>query len=480
MTGVSSLTAAWRARWSAHPSQPVLWTALTRWLDGDDLLRRSQDAANRIAWLGLRPGDRVLLSGVPSADLAVAYVSLLRLGLVVVPAGSGATARELAGIADDVRPALGILDDPLRLPGLRSLTPDLPVREVHHANLDAAQDDDPALIGFTSGTTGRPKGAVLSHANLSAGVEALIDAWGWTTADRLVLALPLHHIHGLGVALTGTFSAGASAVLLPRFDAGAVVDAVAQHDATLFFGVPTMYSKIAAAGRLADLEPLRLCVSGSAPLSPVLWERIRVESGQRVLERFGMTETMMLTSNPLDGVRRPGTVGMALPGVSVRLAAGTGEVEVIGPSVFAGYWERPEAEPFTDDGWFRTGDVGEWDDAGYLRLVGRRSDLIITGGYNVYPREVEDALREHPAVFDAAVVGAPDEEWGEVVTAFVVPMRHSGPASAAPPPLDPEELSAFLSERVSPYKRPRRWHVVDDLPRNSMGKVLRSRLAELV
>ena len=221
-----------------------------------------------------------------------------------------------------------------------------------------------------------------------------------------MLALPLFHIHGLGVGLHGTLLAGASAVLLPRFDPDAVLDAVAAHDATLFFGVPTMYARLAGSPRLAELGRLRLCVSGSAPLPPAVFDRLADGSGQRILERYGMTETGMNVSNPYDGERRPGTVGFPLPGVELRLAD-DGEVQLRGPNVFGGYWGRPEATAaaFTDDGWFRTGDIGEHDPDGYLRLVGRARELIITGGLNVYPREVEDVLLEHPGVAEVAVAG---------------------------------------------------------------------------
>jgi malonyl-CoA/methylmalonyl-CoA synthetase len=274
-------------------------------------------------------------------------------------------------------------------------------------------------------------------------------------------------MHGLGVAVNGTLLAGAAIVLLPKFGVAEVLDAVRDHRASLFFGVPTMYARLAGSPRVGELAALRLAVSGSAPLPAELWHALAAGSGQRVLERYGMTETVMLTSNPYDGERRPGTVGQPLPGVSVRLEPGTGGVEVRGPNVFAGYWERPEASAaaFTADGWFRTGDIGEWSADGYLSLVGRATELIISGGFNVYPREVEDVLRGHPAVRDAAVVGQPDPEWGEVVTAYCVGDR-----------VPDEDLVAWCAHRLAAFKRPRRWIWVDDLPRNAMGKVLRAEL----
>jgi malonyl-CoA/methylmalonyl-CoA synthetase len=336
----------------------------------------------------------------------------------------------------------------------------------------AAGPGDPALLCYTSGTTGAPKGAVLAHGNLLASAEALRLAWRWGQDDRLVLALPLFHVHGLGVGLHGTLLAGASAVLLPRFEVDAVLDAARDQRATLFFGVPTMYTRLAASPRAAELSRLRLCVSGSAPLPPTVFERLAERAGQRVLERYGMTETVMNVSNPCDGERRPGTVGLPLPGVELRLAGGDqGEVLVRGPNVFSGYWGNPSAtaEAFDADGWFRTGDLGSFDERGYLRIEGRGKELIITGGYNVHPREVEELLLEHPGVAEVAVVGTPSEEWGEQVTAFVVPAD-----PAAPPGRD--ELLAFAAERLAGFKRPRVVHYVEALPRNALGKVLKHEL----
>jgi malonyl-CoA/methylmalonyl-CoA synthetase len=286
----------------------------------------------------------------------------------------------------------------------------------------------------------------------------------------------MFHMHGLGAAISGSLAAGASMVVLPRFDPAAVVDAAAAYDATMFFGVPTMYARLRDSGRLPALSGLRLLVSGSAPLDPALFRAIAAQAGQAPIERYGMSETVMLTSNPLQGERRAGWVGLALPGVQVRLGDGDG-VEVTGPNVFGGYWERPaaNAEAFTADGWFRTGDIGELDADGYLRLVGRASDLIITGGYNVYPREVEDAVLAHPDVVDAAVVGIPDDTWGETVVAYVV-LRADLAAGRADAEGIAAALTAHVASRLAAYKRPRSWTVVPELPRNAMGKVRRDLL----
>jgi malonyl-CoA/methylmalonyl-CoA synthetase len=384
-------------------------------------------------------------------------------------------------VAADSDPAAAVVADPARGEWIARAAPSLrarfdaatpPQSDSAAPTLDQATTDDPALLMYTSGTTGTPKGALLTHSNLLSSAAALRLAWRWTERDRLVLALPLFHAHGLAVGLNGTLLSGASAVLLPRFDAATVLDAAKAHEATLFFGVPTMYARLAAEPRAAELSRLRLCVSGSAPLPAALHRRIEELSGQRILERYGMTETLMLTSNPHDGERRPGTVGLPLPGVELRLADGdgdSGEILVRGPNVFAGYWRNPEATRavLDKDGWFHTGDVGELDDAGYLRISGRSRELIITGGYNVYPREVEDALTAHAGVAEAAVIGVPDDEWGEVVTAFVV-LRD--------PHVDVETLQGHARERLAPYKVPRRIHFLDALPRNAMGKVVKQHL----
>lgn len=468
-----SLPAAWAAQWQADPDRPVIFDPAEGWLSASQLDERSARVAGRLAAAGLEPGDRVLISADPSARLVVTHVACLRSGLVVVPANTGYRSEELAHIIADSDPRAAVVDDDERAGWCRRAAGDellivdpgvrLPEGPIPALDASVANSDTPALIGYTSGTTGRPKGAVLSHGNLLASVEALLLAWRWSPDDRLVLALPLFHMHGLGVGLHGTLAAGASAVLVPRFTVDAVLDAAATHHATLFFGVPTMYTRLVDSPRAGELRTLRLCVSGSAPLPAELHRRLEEATGQRVLERYGMTETVMLVSNPYDGDRRPGTVGLPLPGVELRLSPDKGEVLVRGPNVFSGYRHRPESnlEAFTDDGWFRTGDLGSLDADGYLTLVGRAKELIISGGYNVYPREVEDALRLHPAVVDAAVVGTADPHWGEVVTAYVETCADVTEA----------ELTGFVGEHLAAYKRPRQVRLVEALPRNALGKV---------
>jgi malonyl-CoA/methylmalonyl-CoA synthetase len=443
----------------------------------DEATRR---VAARLQGAGLRPGDRVVWSTPSSVVALVAHVAALRAGLVVVPMNTAYSEREVAHIVADVRPAAAILERSDRAEWVRRASPgpvvvvgpDVDLPEGPGGPLDEAGPGDPALIGFTSGTTGAPKGAVLSHANLLAGTEAVRIAWRWGPNDRLVHCLPVFHAHGLCVGVYGTLLAGGSAVLLDGFDPLAVEEAITGRRATLFFGVPTMYHRMVAAGRASALGRLRLCVSGSAPLSADLHALVRSVAGTTVLERYGMTETLMNTSNPYVGERRAGTVGFPLPGVEVMLAA-DGEVLVRGPNVFAGYWERPEAtaESFTaarDGGpaWFHTGDLGT-DEDGYLAIRGRAKELIISGGFNVYPTEVEEVLSGHPRIVEVAVVGSPSEEWGEVVTAWIV-------TDGVAPTVD--ELMAFTADSLAAYKRPRAVHVIDELPRNALGKVLRGQL----
>ncbi|HEX6421052.1 MAG TPA: AMP-binding protein [Acidimicrobiales bacterium] len=474
LVAAGTLTRAWVARWAAAPAAPVLAGRDGRWVTAAELAERTAAVAARYAAAGLAPGDRLLVSAAPSVDLAVAHVAALRLGLVVVPVNTAFGAAEIGPVAAAARPVLAVLDDPARLPDVPSTGPDVALPGGPVPVLDAAAPGDTGLLVFTSGTTGAPKGVPLSHANLLASSASVEVAWRWTPDDRLVLALPLFHVHGLGVGLHGTLLAGASAVILPRFEVGAVLDAAGATGATLMFGVPTMWVRLAASSRLGELGALRLCVSGSAPLDPATFAALAEGIGSPVIERYGMTETGMLVSNPYEGERRAGSVGLALPGVEVRLEPRQGagepsaEILVRGPNVFGGYLGGVGADAFAGDGWFRTGDLGRADPDGYLRIVGRSKELIITGGYNVYPRDVEEVLRGHPGVADVAVVGVPDPEWGERVVACVV----------AGGPLDPGDLLTWGAERLAPYKRPREVRLVDVLPRNAMGKVVRAALVD--
>ncbi len=403
---------------------------------------------------------------------------------MVVPCNPSSTAAELSYVVGDARPRAAVVDR--NQVGEWITTADPRVRVRHPDGLadaagaaagasrsagsdialDAALPEDDAVIVYTSGTTGQPKGAVHTHRSLLSGVQALRVAWGWDPEDRLILALPLFHVHGLCAGLFGTLAAGGSTVVFERFAAPDVIGAVPQS--TMFFGVPTMYHRLAASGRARELSALRLCVSGSAPLPAELWKRLDRESNVAVLERYGMSETLLTLSNPLAGERRPGSVGFPLPGVTATVADvdgdGVGELMVRGPSLCRGYWQRPGAATVSEHGWFATGDLATLSADGYFSIRGRRTELIITGGHNVYPAEVEAVLSRHPSVAEIAVVGVDSAEWGESVVAFVVG------AGGAP---DLAALTRLAAVDLAPHKRPREFRVIDSLPRNAMGKVVR-------
>jgi len=483
------------ARWSSEPAAASLFIASgegdaadnRRWVTAGELDERTRNAAAGRLRVGISRGARVLWNADRSLASVVAGLAVLRAGLVLVPLDPKMTERELRHVVEEVRPDLAIVDDPGRgeMIGRMLARADRLASVIDTSlggagnpepadGIDKSAPHDPALIGFTSGTTGAPKGAVLTHANLLANAESLRLAWRWTSDDRLDHALPLFHGHGLCAGLFGSLNAGGSTVLLGGFDSGAVVDAAGEHRGTLFFGVPTMYHRLASSGHASGLGRLRLCVSGSAPLLPELHREIERASGLSVLERYGMTETLLTVSNPLYGERRPGSIGFPLPGTEVVLSETAegiegAELSVRGPTVFAGYFDKPAqtAERFNGE-WFTTGDIGVVED-GYIRLMGRVAEVVISGGHNVYPAEVEDVLSRFPDVAEVAVSGTPSDEWGEVVTAWVV--SSSGK-------LDVEALLSHAAEGLAPYKRPRIVRQVDSLPRNSMGKVMRRSLAE--
>jgi malonyl-CoA/methylmalonyl-CoA synthetase len=386
------------------------------------------------------------------------YLACAKLGVIFVPVNVLYREREVAHIRNDAEPAL-FLTEPPDASGFPAERPRVPL-----------DGDAPAGIIYTSGTTGASKGAVLTHNNFAANAVNLLACWQITAADRLLLALPLFHVHGLGNGLHCWLASGCRLRLLPRFEHQRAAAEFLDFRPTLFFGVPTIYV------RLLDLPEeqareiggfMRLFVSGSAPLAAVIFEEFERKFGHRILERYGMSENLMDISNPYAGERRPGTVGLPLPGVSVKLVEG--EIWLKGPNVFAGYWRREEAtrEAFRE-GWFRTGDLAEVSDDGYYTLRGRKSDLIISGGFNIYPREIEEFLAEQPEVAEAAVTGVADAVRGEVPVAFVV-LR--APVSAA-------ELERRCRENLASFKAPRAFHVVEALPRNAMGKVQKHRLAK--
>jgi malonyl-CoA/methylmalonyl-CoA synthetase len=465
------------------------------------LAERSGGVSRALQARRLSKGDRIALYMDNCPDLVIAYLANLRSGLIAVPMNPQYRETEIRHIVDDSHPRLiltGAAGRPL-LQSLRGMPAGAEVVQVeeleseadHAAGWDGApvEGQDPAAIMYTSGTTGPSKGAILTHDNFASNILALISAWAWTSDDVLLLTLPLFHTHGLAVALHGTLTTGCTTILRPRFKAAEVLDTLLRDPVTLFMGVPAMYVRLleeadARGMPRVDLPHMRLFVSGSAPLSRETFERFERVFGHRILERYGMTETVMNLSNPYSSARIPGTVGLPLPGVSLRIVGddGTdlpdgevGELLLQGPNVFSGYWQDPEktrsAFVVGADGsrWFRTGDLGSRDPAtGYYRLAGRRHDLIICGGYNIYPREVEEVLQSHPAVLEAAVVGAPDPVLGEAPVAFVV--RRSGLR------VEGQELLDYCAQRIARYKVPRSVRFLPTLPRNAMGKVEKQKL----
>lgn len=471
------------------PEKPCLLFEGDEWSYGR-LLERAERFAAALRQQGVSKGERVALFLGNSPDFLAAYLGAHLAGAVVVPVNTAYKRTELRHIFEEAGVRLCLTDAERRpeIEGVRGGLPKLgavvEVGEGLQELLDGAGPydrrlpggDDLATIAYTSGTTGRSKGAMLLHRNLVANVAAVCEAWRWRPEDRLLLTLPLFHTHGLTVGAHGTLYTGATAELHRRFDADRVYDALLAGETTMFFGVPTMYTRLLkeAGTREERPEPLRLYVAGSAPLSPGAFAEFEELFGERILERYGMTETGMNLTNPYDGERRPGTVGGPFPGQEARvvgvkrrepLGAGeVGEIEVRGPHVFAGYWRRQDAteESLGADGWFRTGDLGSVSGDGCYTITGRAKELIISGGYNVYPREVEEVLENCPGVAEVAVVGLPDEEYGEKVAAAVV---RDDPGLQAATVID------FCRQDLAGFKRPHEVIFIDELPRNALGKV---------
>ena len=460
-------------------------------------------AAERVAAAlvegGVEPGDRVAAQVPKSLAAIELYLGTVMAGAAFLPLNTAYTDGEVAYFLRDAEPAAFVCD-PARRGALEPVAADAGCGAVLTLAADGSGsladaagarapgfeavprgEGDLAAILYTSGTTGRSKGAMLSHANLVSNAEALRDLWRFTNADVLIHALPIFHTHGLFVAINVTLAAGSSLVFLSGFDADAVVEAM--DDASVLMGVPTFYTRLLDHPRLTRerAAPMRLFVSGSAPLLPETHREWRQRTGHAILERYGMTETGMNTSNPYEGERRAGTVGMPLPGVELRVAGEDGRalppgepgsVEVRGPNVFGGYWRMPDktAQDMREDGYFVTGDVGQVDADGYLSIVGRSKDLVITGGYNVYPKEIEALIDEIEGVRESAVIGVPHPDFGEGVVAVVVPREGADPTEDA--------ILAPLRDRLARYKQPRRVVFVRELPRNTMGKVQKNALRE--
>jgi malonyl-CoA/methylmalonyl-CoA synthetase len=432
------------------------------------------------------PRGRVAVWATPTLHTSVAVVAALLAGVPAVPINPKIGERELAHIVADSEPRLVLAEPGAELPaGLA----DLPRRDIPltGAGAEIAPEPDaetPALIVYTSGTTGPPKGVVLPRRSIATTLDALEDAWGWTADDVLVHALPLFHVHGLILGILGPLRRGGSVRHLGRFSTDGVARELSAG-ATMLFGVPTMYHRIAGEvgtnAALADaLRGARLLVSGSAALPVHDHQRITEATGQQVVERYGMTETLMNTSVRADGERKPGTVGVPLGGVELRLVGdagetiddleSVGEIQVRGPNLFTEYLNRPDATAAAfDGGWFRTGDMATRDADGYVKIVGRKAtDLIKSGGYKIGAGEIENALLEHPGVAEAAVTGEPDDDLGERIVAWIVP--------AGSPPPSAEELADHVARLLSPHKRPRVVRYLDALPRNDMGKVMKRAL----
>jgi len=454
------------------PGAGVVLTAGDRSLTRDQLKAAAERVAGGLRRHDVRPGERVALYAANSLDWVVAYLGVQRAGGVAVMINPEYHSAEAEHILTDSDPIAVIADAPRAAIVANLKRGIIPLEDLPEADPPSMPDltpDSPAAILYTSGTTGRPKGAVIDHGAFLAQGRGAIEVWRWTQDDVLVHALPLFHLHGLGMGLHGTLLSGARARLIP-FSPSAVV-AELTSGGTMFFGVPSMYQRLCAwlEEHPADLGDVRVFVSGSAPLPPALFEKCATLLGQPPIERYGITEGGIVVTNPYAGPRQPGRVGLPFPGVEVELGD-QDEVLLKGGQVFQGYWRNPDAtrEAFTANGFFRTGDVGEIGEDGTLAIRGRLKELIISGGFNVYPREVELVLETHPAIGEVAVAGVPSEAWGEEVTAYVVLSNEE--------PLVEADVIAFARERLATYKCPRRVVVVEKLPRNAMGKVEKSKL----
>jgi malonyl-CoA/methylmalonyl-CoA synthetase len=464
-----------------------------------ELIARTGKVANVLASRGVKPGDRVAAQVEKSIENLVLYLATVRAGAVYLPLNTAYTLNELDYFITDAEPSL-VVCDPTKAEGIGAIAAKVKARvetldaqgkgSLTEAAAKASSafttvprsNDDLAAILYTSGTTGRSKGAMLSHDNLASNSLTLVDYWRFADKDVLIHALPIYHTHGLFVASNVTLFARASMIFLPKFDPDLIIKLMAR--ATALMGVPTFYTRLLQNPALSreTTKHMRLFVSGSAPLLADTHREWSARTGHAVLERYGMTETNMNTSNPYDGERVPGAVGFPLPGVSLRVTEPEtgkvlppetiGMIEVKGPNVFKGYWRMPEKtkSEFRDDGFFITGDLGKIDTKGYVHIVGRGKDLVISGGFNVYPKEIESEIDAMPGVVESAVIGVPHADFGEGVTAVIV--KRTG--------ADVSESTVLkgLEGRLAKFKMPKRVFVVDELPRNTMGKVQKNILRD--
>ncbi|MGQ7793275.1 malonate--CoA ligase [Faunimonas sp. B44] len=482
------------------PEKTFIVTADGAQISYGDMLAATARAANALRAMGVGKGDRVAVQTEKSVEALFAYFGAVRAGAVYLPLNTAYTPAEIDYFLRDAEPAVFVCD-PGRLAALApiaegagvarvvtlgpdgkgTLTDAVEAAPAAFADVEAACDELAAIL-YTSGTTGRSKGAMLTHENLYSNAEALVETWRFSAGDVLLHALPIFHTHGLFVASNTLLLAGGSMIYLPRFDLEKVVALLPR--ATAMMGVPTFYSRLLSRPDFdRDLvRHMRLFISGSAPLSAEVHKEFFERTGHAILERYGMTETGMNTSNPYDGERRPGTVGFPLPGVELRIAdpdtgavlpqGSVGVIEVRGPNVFKGYWRNPEKtkEEFRDDGFFVTGDLALVDPDGYVTIVGRAKDLIISGGFNVYPAEVEAALDAVPGIAESAVIGVPHRDFGEGVTGVVA----ARPGAA----LDEKAIQTQLGAVLAKFKVPKRVLIVDALPRNAMGKIQKNTLRD--
>jgi malonyl-CoA/methylmalonyl-CoA synthetase len=499
----ANLYALFASRFPADKSACCIETHEGRYYSWDDLERATARIANLLRSLDLTPGERVAVQVEKSPEALMLYLATIRAGLVYLPLNTAYRQAEIEYFLGDAEPAVvvcspanfGWVAQSAFKTGTRHVftlgelhqgrnSGSLLERAAHHSDefeTVQSQPDDLAAILYTSGTTGRSKGAMLTHRNLASNTEVLHRVWQWQPQDVLLHALPLFHVHGLFVACHGALYSGSKMIFLPRFDAAQIMQLLRRS--TVFMGVPTFYVRLLAEpdfGR-ENCRNMRLFISGSAPLLTETFNDFRQRSGMTILERYGMSETVMLTSNPYEGERRGGTVGLPLPEVSVRVVNGEGQpcpageigdIQVQGPNIFQGYWRMPAktAEEFTADGYFKTGDVGRFDREGYLSIVGRSKDLIISGGYNVYPKEIESFIDEMDGVAESAVIGVPHPDFGEAVNAVVVLKPDAQ--------LDEAQVIGALKSRIANFKVPKRVYFLSELPRNTMGKVQKNVLRE--
>jgi len=497
-----NLFAALRAAFPTDLSGVAVETDTGLAYSWSDLERGTAMIANLLQSLRLQEGARIAVQVEKSVEAMMLYLATLRAGCVFLPLNTAYQKGEIEYFIGNAEPEV-VVCSPGNFGWVSKIAFQAGTRHVFTLGDDrtgtllqrasvqrdthepaARADDDLAAILYTSGTTGRSKGAMLTHGNLRSNAEVLKTAWGWREGDVLVHALPIFHVHGLFVALHGALLNGSKMLWFGKFDPRRVIEKL--PEATVFMGVPTLYTRMLAEPTLTRqaVRNMRLFVSGSAPLLLETFNAWQERAGHTILERYGMSETIMLTSNPYDpqdGERRGGTVGFPLPGVGLRVRGDDGKdvptgeiggIEVRGPGVFSGYWRMPEKtrEEFTADGWFRTGDVGKVDERGYVTIVGRSKDLIISGGYNVYPAEIEGYLNELPGVSESAVVGVPHPDFGEVGVAVVVPRPGVQPQGDA--------LLAALKTQLANFKVPKACFVVKELPRNTMGKVQKNLLRQ--